>query len=81
MAAAALLSVTLVPALMVIFVRGKIIPEHKNPINRLLIFIYRPVIKTVMRARILVILIAVAMLAVTDLAGAAAWHRVHAEPQ
>ena len=34
MAAAALLSVTLVPALMVIFVRGKIIPEHKNPINR-----------------------------------------------
>src|SRR4029077_11943549 len=65
MAAAALLSVTLVPALIVIFVRGKIIPEHKNPINRLLIFISRPVIKTVMRARILVILIAVAMLAMT----------------
>ncbi len=65
MAAAALLSVTLVPALMVIFVRGKIIPEHKNPINRLLIWIYRPVIKVVMRAKILVILIAVAILAVT----------------
>ena len=45
MAAAALLSVTLVPALMVIFVRGRIIPEHKNPINRFLIWIYRPVIK------------------------------------
>jgi hypothetical protein len=42
MAAAALLSVTLVPALMVIFVRGRIIPEHKNPINRFLIWLYRP---------------------------------------
>ncbi len=65
MAAAAILSVTLVPALMVVFVRGKIIPEHKNPINRFLIWIYRPVIKVVMRAKVLVILIAVAILAVT----------------
>lgn len=65
MAAAALLSVTLVPALMIIFVRGKIIPEHKNPINRFLIWIYRPVIKGVMRAKVLVILVAVAILAVT----------------
>ena len=31
MAAAALLSVTLVPALMILFVRGRILPEHKNP--------------------------------------------------
>ena len=54
MAAAAILSVTLVPALMVVFVRGKIIPEHKNPINRFLIWIYRPVIKGVMRAKTLV---------------------------
>src|ERR1700710_1322532 len=65
MAAAALLSVTLVPALMVLFVRGKIIPEHRNPINRFLIWIYRPAIKAVMRARILVILIALAVLAAT----------------
>lgn len=65
MAAAALLSVTLVPALMIIFVRGKIIPEHKNPINRFLIWVYRPVIKAVMRAKVLVILLAVAILAVT----------------
>src|SRR6476620_7111636 len=65
MAAAAVLSVTLVPALMVVFVRGKIIPEHKNPINRFLIWIYRPVIKAVMRAKILVILIALGILAVT----------------
>jgi Cu(I)/Ag(I) efflux system membrane protein CusA/SilA len=33
MAAAALLSITLVPALMVIFVRGKIVPEHKTPLS------------------------------------------------
>ena len=38
MAAAAILSVTLVPALMMLFVRGRIIPEHKNPINRALIW-------------------------------------------
>jgi len=65
MAAAALLSVTLVPALMVIFVRGKIIAESKNPINRFLIWIYRPVIKAVLRAKALVILLAVVVLAVT----------------
>jgi Cu(I)/Ag(I) efflux system membrane protein CusA/SilA len=65
MAAATLLSVTLVPALMVIFVRGRIIPEHRNPINRFLIWIYRPVIKGVMRAKTLVIVLAIAMLAVT----------------
>ena len=63
MAAAALLSVTLVPALMVIFVRGKIVPEHKNPINRFLIWIYRPVIKGVMRAKTLIVILALAVLA------------------
>ncbi len=45
MGAAALLSVLVVPALMVIFVRGRIMPEHKNPVNRFLIWIYRPVIE------------------------------------
>src|SRR5712672_3935037 len=58
MAAAALLSITLVPALMVIFVRGRIIPEHRNPINRFLIWIYRPVIRGVMRAKTSVIVLA-----------------------
>ena len=65
MAAAALLSITLVPALMVIFVRGRIVPEHKNPINRFLIRVYRPVIKGVMRARAFVIVLALAVLAVS----------------
>ncbi|MDE3115639.1 MAG: efflux RND transporter permease subunit, partial [Pseudomonadota bacterium] len=49
MAAAAMLSVTLVPALMALFVRGRIAPEAKNPINRALIAIYRPVIGAVLR--------------------------------
>jgi copper/silver efflux system protein len=65
MAAAALLSVTLVPALMVIFVRGRIIPEHKNPLNRFLIWVYRPVIGAVLRAKTLTIVLALAVLAIT----------------
>jgi Cu(I)/Ag(I) efflux system membrane protein CusA/SilA len=65
MAAAALLSVTLVPALMVIFVRGRIVPEHKNPINRLLIFVYRPIIRGVLKAKIFTILLALLVLGVT----------------
>ena len=65
MAAAALLSVTLVPALMVVCIRGQMISEHKNPINRFLIWIYRPVIRAVMRARLLVIVLSLALLAAT----------------
>jgi Cu(I)/Ag(I) efflux system membrane protein CusA/SilA len=65
MAAAALLSVTLVPALMVTFVRGRIVPEHRNPVNRLLIWMYRPVIKGVLRAKTLVVLLALGLLAAT----------------
>ena len=65
MAAAALLSVTLVPALMVLFVRGRIIPEHKNPVNRFLIWVYRPVIRWVLSAKITTIAIALVALAVT----------------
>jgi Cu(I)/Ag(I) efflux system membrane protein CusA/SilA len=65
MAAAALLSITLVPALMVVFVRGRIVPERSNPINRFLIWVYRPVIKGVMRAKTLVILLAFGVLAVS----------------
>jgi copper/silver efflux system protein len=65
MAAAALLSVTLVPALMVIFVRGRIVPEQRNVINRFLIWVYRPVIKAVLHAKTLVVLLSLAVLAVT----------------
>jgi copper/silver efflux system protein len=65
MAAAAILSVTLVPALMVLFVRGRIIPEHKNPINRFLIWAYRPLIRMVLKAKTLTIAVALAVLAVS----------------
>lgn len=49
MAAAAGLSITLVPVLMGYFIRGKVTPERKNPINRALIAMYRPVIHAVIR--------------------------------
>ena len=49
MAGAALLSITLVPVLMLLFVRGRIVPEHANPVNRLLIAAYRPIIDGVLR--------------------------------
>ncbi|TBY57871.1 efflux RND transporter permease subunit [Rhizobium leguminosarum bv. viciae] len=65
MAAAAFLSVTLVPALMILFVRGRIVPEHQNPLNRLLIWVYRPVIAGVLKIKTLTILAAVAILAAT----------------
>ena len=65
MAAAAMLSVTLVPALMVIFVRGRIVPEHRNPVNRILIALYRPLIKLVLRARLLTVAIAIVILAIS----------------
>jgi Cu(I)/Ag(I) efflux system membrane protein CusA/SilA len=49
MAAAAGLSITLVPVLMGYFIRGKIIPENRNPLNRLLVWLYRPVIGQITR--------------------------------
>lgn len=65
MGAAAMLSILLVPALMTIFVRGRIIPEHKNPVNRFLIWIYRPVIEVALRFKAATILIALVVLGVS----------------
>lgn len=48
---AALLGVTLVPVLMMLFIRGRITPEIKNPINRFLIWAYRPFVHFVLRFR------------------------------
>ena len=62
MAAAAGLAVTLVPVLMSYLVRGRILPEHKNPLNRLLIAAYRPLINLVLRFRVTTIIVAVALL-------------------
>ncbi len=62
MAGAALLSITLVPVLMGLFIRGKIMPEAKNPLNRFLIWVYRPVIAAVMRWKKATIIVALAAL-------------------
>ncbi len=65
MAGAALLSVTLVPVLMLLFVRGRILPEHRNPVNRLLIWIYRPIIAGVMRWKKATLFVALLALGIT----------------
>jgi Cu(I)/Ag(I) efflux system membrane protein CusA/SilA len=62
MAAAAMLSITLVPVLMILYVKGRIIPERKNPVNRALIFVYRPLIRLVLRAKTLTVLLALVVL-------------------
>ncbi|MEE8632987.1 MAG: CusA/CzcA family heavy metal efflux RND transporter, partial [Methyloceanibacter sp.] len=67
MGASALLSILVVPALMVIFLRGRIMPERKNPLNRFLIWIYRPVIEIALRFKAATIVIALLVL------GAALW--------
>ncbi|MBK7766354.1 MAG: efflux RND transporter permease subunit [Sulfuritalea sp.] len=65
MAGAALLSITLVPVLMMLFIRGKIMPEAKNPVNRFLIWVYRPIIAGVMRWKKLTIALALLALGVS----------------
>jgi len=51
MAAAAFLSITIVPVLMGYWIRGKIIPEEKNPINKFLIKIYNPIVDFAIKFR------------------------------
>ncbi|MBM3391369.1 MAG: efflux RND transporter permease subunit [Betaproteobacteria bacterium] len=65
MAGAALLSVTLVPVLMLLFIRGRILPEAQNPVNRALIRAYRPVIAWVMRRKGLTLALAAVSLGLT----------------
>ncbi|NNE70873.1 MAG: efflux RND transporter permease subunit [Rhodothermales bacterium] len=65
MAAAALLAVTLVPVLMGYLIRGKVLPEARNPINRFLIAVYRPIIHAVLRWRWTTLVVATLVLAVS----------------
>jgi Cu(I)/Ag(I) efflux system membrane protein CusA/SilA len=65
MAGAALLSVTLVPLLMIWLIRGRILPESKNPVNRVLIALYRPVIAWVLRNKVLTIALSMVVGAAT----------------
>ncbi|MBE0491710.1 MAG: efflux RND transporter permease subunit [Sulfurospirillum sp.] len=61
----AFLSITLVPILMLFFIRGKILPENKNWLNRFFTFLYIPILKLSLRLRYVVVLGFVAMLAFT----------------
>jgi Cu(I)/Ag(I) efflux system membrane protein CusA/SilA len=65
MAFAALLSITLVPALMVTFLRGRITPERKNPLNRLFVAGYRPILRLCLRFRYAVVALALLVTAIT----------------
>ena len=65
MAAAAGLSITLVPVLMGFLIRGHIRPEHRNPVSRSLIALYRPVLDAVLRRPGVVLLAAGAVLLLT----------------
>jgi Cu(I)/Ag(I) efflux system membrane protein CusA/SilA len=65
MAAAAGLSVTLIPVLMFYFIRGHIPDEHGNPINRVLIALYRPVLDAVLRRPRMTLIAAGALLLLT----------------
>jgi len=62
---AALTSVLIVPFLMVLFIRGKIAPEGKNPINRFLIWAYHPFVRFVLRHRVVTLVAAVLLMAST----------------
>ncbi|NKF49136.1 efflux RND transporter permease subunit [Shewanella sp. WXL01] len=62
MAASALLAITLIPVLMGYFVRGKIPAEHKNPLSRVLIAIYEPLLRLVLRFPKLTIMLALVAL-------------------
>ncbi|NOY61706.1 MAG: efflux RND transporter permease subunit [Gammaproteobacteria bacterium] len=67
MAAAAILAITLVPVLMGYFIRGKIPPEAKNPVNRFLHFIHVPTLNFAIRWRWITLGLALTLLAAT-------WH-------
>jgi len=62
---AALLSVTLVPVLMVVLIRGRITPEARNPVSRFLVSVYRPVVDFVLRTRGPVLILALIVMALT----------------
>jgi Cu(I)/Ag(I) efflux system membrane protein CusA/SilA len=62
MAAASILSVTVVPLLMLWLIRGKILPEERNPINRFFIAIYQPVLAKALKVKWLTIAVAFALL-------------------
>ncbi len=65
MAASSILAITIVPILMGYFIRGKILPEKRNPINRFLIWIYHPAVNFVLRFPKIILALAVLIMSIT----------------
>ena len=65
MAASALLSVTVIPVLITLFIKGKIRSEAKNPISRISIKLYRPIINFALKYKLLIIILTVLVMAAT----------------
>ncbi|OGF98382.1 MAG: cation transporter [Candidatus Glassbacteria bacterium GWA2_58_10] len=65
MAAAAVLAITIVPVLLGYFIRGKILPESRNPINNFLMRLYHPALKFNLRHGVMILAAALALVAVT----------------
>lgn len=63
MGAGAILSITLVPALMVFFLRGKIVPESKNIVNRFFIWMYGPILRVSIKFRYIILVLIISSLA------------------
>ena len=61
----AILSITLIPILMVFFIKGKIIPEEKNPVNKFFQIAYMPLIKLSLKLRYVIVLISIVFLVVS----------------
>jgi len=65
MAGASILAITLIPILMIYFIRGKILPESRNPISRATMAIYRPAVRGVLRFPKTAIILALIIMAIT----------------
>ena len=65
LAAAAILAITLVPVLIGYFIRGRIVSEKKNPLNRMLLALYEPILEAVLKFPKTTLLLAVGVLAIS----------------
>jgi Cu(I)/Ag(I) efflux system membrane protein CusA/SilA len=60
-----LLSITLVPGLMVIFIRGRLTPESRNPVSRFTQWLYLPVLRLCLRHRVITVALSIILLMAT----------------
>lgn len=62
-AMSAIIAVTLIPALLSLFIRGRIIPERRNPVSRLLQWAYAPILRLALRYRTILVALAILLIA------------------